>query len=126
MRIRSLLLAVSACVGLAGVGNAEVVANLGTITVGQAEGTFCNTAFCAATAGLDGGSLPVAGPFEHQIVFKVSATSGTLASAQALNRAFYDIGNVSYTLWEQTGGSVLIGGTATGVLLATAGFLDQG
>ena len=103
---------------------AEIVSNLGTLTVGRAEFVACTTSSCIASSGTVGGSLPAntAGPdpFQHQIIFKVPLPDTTISSNQVLDSTSIDTANMSLSLYLFTSGSTTVGGTATGILLATA------
>jgi hypothetical protein len=123
-RLLTAALAVVALLCAAVFVRAEVVSNLGTLTVGRAETIGCNTATCVATTGSVGGSLPTntAGPdpFQHQIVFQVSTDVTGFASTQVLDSLAIDVANLTVSLYEFVAGSSAVGGTAVGLLLATA------
>lgn len=103
---------------------AEIVSNLGTLTLNKAETVGCTTSNCTATTGSFGGSLPTntAGPdpFIHQIIFKVPVADTAFASTQVLDSSSIDTANLSVSLYQYVSGSTSVGGTAVGVLLATA------
>lgn len=106
------------------ISKAEIVSNLGTLTLNKAETVGCTTLNCTATTGSFGGSLPTntAGPdpFRHQIIFRVPIADTSFASTQVLDSSSIDTANLSVSLYQYVSGSTSVGGTAVGVLLATA------
>lgn len=123
MRIRPFLLAAVAAVGLSIPAQAEIIAHLGPINPGPAQGVVCNQSTCVSSQGVVNGSLPALGTFAHHILFNVPIEAGVITSTQILNGSQYDVPNLSMRLFALNPISpVNLGAIPTlGALLSDAG-----
>src|SRR5258706_3844355 len=73
---------------------AEIISNLGTLTLAKAEVVGCTTSKCTASTGTVGGALPDntpgPDPFRHQILFRIAVAGTVFASTQVLDSSAID------------------------------------